>query len=224
MTALRTFRERAVPAPGRTAPRAAHTSGIRLGNAVPATMVCCSFPSEVVQAQVQAGAEMFAPVADLTDVSYVDLPTGHWPMWSRPPIWPELIAATARSGSGRLTAGSHDGARDGPVDDVQDLLARATRCVVPGRQAAEPGSSLVHRIRTTGRKGDVTQLLVHRLVQFVDAAPDVGGGRHLIRVVRHPQQGADQARVDDTGLRVPSRPNASIDPAVRTCAARPGGP
>jgi hypothetical protein len=27
---------------------------------------------------------MFAPIAALTDVSYVDLPTGHWPTWSRP--------------------------------------------------------------------------------------------------------------------------------------------
>ncbi len=97
--ALRTFRERAVPHPAGPL-----REPINLVNAardaVPATMVCCSFPSEVVQAQVQAGAEMFAPLAEVTDLSYVDLPTGHWPMWSRPADLAELIAAAARSESG----------------------------------------------------------------------------------------------------------------------------
>ena len=39
---------------------------------------------------------MFAPVADLADITYVDLPTGHWPMWSRPVELAELIADAAR--------------------------------------------------------------------------------------------------------------------------------
>ena len=97
--ALRTFRERAVPHPAGPL-REPITLSNPARHAVPATMVCCSFPSEVVQAQVQAGAEMFAPVAELTDVSYVDLPTGHWPMWSRPTDLAGLIAAAARSDSG----------------------------------------------------------------------------------------------------------------------------
>lgn len=93
--ALTAFRERAVPHPaGPLREPIALSNPAR--HAVPVTMVCCSFPSEVVRAQVEAGAEMFAPVAELTDVRYVDLPTGHWPMWSRPSELAELIAAAAR--------------------------------------------------------------------------------------------------------------------------------
>lgn len=31
-----------------------------------------------------AGQPMFVEVARLTNLELVDLPTGHWPMWSRP--------------------------------------------------------------------------------------------------------------------------------------------
>jgi pimeloyl-ACP methyl ester carboxylesterase len=65
-------------------------------HAVPATFVCCSFPSVTVQELVAAGEPMFAAVAELTDLEYVDLPTGHWPMWSRPVDLAELIATAAR--------------------------------------------------------------------------------------------------------------------------------
>jgi hypothetical protein len=39
---------------------------------------------------------MFAPLRDLTDVTYVDLPTGHWPMWSRPEDLATLIEEAVR--------------------------------------------------------------------------------------------------------------------------------
>jgi hypothetical protein len=38
---------------------------------------------------------MFAETAELTDVEVLDLPTGHWPMWSRPTDLAEVIAAAA---------------------------------------------------------------------------------------------------------------------------------
>jgi len=34
---------------------------------------------------------MFAPIAELERVDVVDLPTGHWPMWSRPQDLAKLI-------------------------------------------------------------------------------------------------------------------------------------
>lgn len=43
-----------------------------------------------------ACAPMFAPVTDLTDLTLVDLPTGHWPMLSRPYDLADLIATEAR--------------------------------------------------------------------------------------------------------------------------------
>jgi hypothetical protein len=43
----------------------------------------------------RAGHPVFAEVARLRDVDTVDLPTGHWPMWSRPDDLARLIAAAA---------------------------------------------------------------------------------------------------------------------------------
>ncbi len=51
---------------------------------VPTILVCCSIPSSQVRELVDAGHPMFAEVANLKEVDYIDLPTGHWPMWSRP--------------------------------------------------------------------------------------------------------------------------------------------
>jgi hypothetical protein len=64
-------------------------------NDVPATVICCSFPSAVV---AQATDDtIFAPLRDLTDVSYVDLPTGHWPMWSKPEELATVIEKASRN-------------------------------------------------------------------------------------------------------------------------------
>ena len=51
--------------------------------AVPTTLVCCSMPSEQVLELARSGNAMFAEVANLEHLDVVDLPTGHWPMWSR---------------------------------------------------------------------------------------------------------------------------------------------
>jgi pimeloyl-ACP methyl ester carboxylesterase len=88
------FRRRAVPHPA-----GAIREPVALDNPrrheVPATLVCCSVPSETVRSLAASGEPMFAAVAELTDVDYVDLPTGHWPMWSRPEDLAEVIAAAA---------------------------------------------------------------------------------------------------------------------------------
>jgi pimeloyl-ACP methyl ester carboxylesterase len=64
-------------------------------HAVPTTMVCCSISSMQVRELVSAGHPMFAAVRDLTDAEWVDLPTGHWPMWSRPRELAEVITAAS---------------------------------------------------------------------------------------------------------------------------------
>ena len=42
---------------------------------------------------VKVGHPMFAEVANLKSVDYVDLPTGHWPMWSRPSDLAQILAS-----------------------------------------------------------------------------------------------------------------------------------
>ncbi|MGW4368305.1 alpha/beta fold hydrolase [Nocardia takedensis] len=89
--ALAKFRERAVSQPASIAgaPLALSESTARLE--VPTTVVCTSITAELVG---QLGASGEAPIfAEVPRVGadLVDLPTGHWPMWSEPAALAELI-------------------------------------------------------------------------------------------------------------------------------------
>ena len=91
---LAAFWERAVPEPGaviRDAPEL--TNDGRLD--VPSTVLCTSFPSEQIKEAVEAGYAWVGGLKELRNVTYVDLPTSHWPMWSRPHELAELIGAVA---------------------------------------------------------------------------------------------------------------------------------
>ena len=92
---LRTFRDRAVPQPGRTV-----SGQVRLSNparlTVPGTVVCTAFPSADYRSYAEQGAGFLAGLLDHRALDYVDLPTGHWPMWSRPAELAEVIDRAAR--------------------------------------------------------------------------------------------------------------------------------
>lgn len=62
---------------------------------IPTTLVCCSISGEQVRELAEAGHPMFAEVAKLENLDVVDLPTGHWPMWSRPRDLAEVICSAA---------------------------------------------------------------------------------------------------------------------------------
>ena len=94
--ALERFRARAVPEPGPVLRgRVRLTNDARL--AVPITLVCCSIPSAQVMEWADAGHPMFAEVSRFDHVDLIDLPTGHWPMWSRPGDLARVLAAAATS-------------------------------------------------------------------------------------------------------------------------------
>jgi pimeloyl-ACP methyl ester carboxylesterase len=80
---LRTFRERAVPEPGAVVREPVHLDNDARRD-VPTTIVACSYPSEVLLKMAREGNPMMAETATLRALEVVDLPTGHWPMWSRP--------------------------------------------------------------------------------------------------------------------------------------------
>ncbi|WUS95292.1 alpha/beta hydrolase [Streptomyces sp. NBC_00708] len=91
---LERFRARAVPEPGPVLRQPVElTNPARLS--VPTTLVCCSIPSAQLMDLARAGHPMFAEVANLEHLEVIDLPTGHWPMWSRPADLAKVIASAA---------------------------------------------------------------------------------------------------------------------------------
>ncbi|MGH2730528.1 MAG: alpha/beta fold hydrolase, partial [Actinomycetota bacterium] len=93
---LETFRRRAVPEPGAAMREAAElTNDARFD--VPSTVVCTGFTSEQIKAAVKEGYAWLGGLVELRDVTYVDLPTSHWPMWSRPRELAGIIGGVAKA-------------------------------------------------------------------------------------------------------------------------------
>lgn len=80
---LERFRALAVPEPGPVLRQPVELTN-EARSSIPTTLVCCSISSKQVMELVRAGHPMFAEVANLERLDSIDLPTGHWPMWSRP--------------------------------------------------------------------------------------------------------------------------------------------
>jgi pimeloyl-ACP methyl ester carboxylesterase len=93
---LETFRRRAVPEPGAALREAAELANdARLD--VPSTVVCTAYTSEQYKDAVKEGQAWLGGLAELRDVTYVDLPTSHWPMWSRPRELARIIGDVAKA-------------------------------------------------------------------------------------------------------------------------------
>jgi len=93
---LETFRRRAIPEPGAALREAATlTNDARLD--VPSTVVCTGYTSAQYKDAVKEGQEWLGGLTELRDVTYVDLPTSHWPMWSRPRELAGIIGEVAKA-------------------------------------------------------------------------------------------------------------------------------
>jgi pimeloyl-ACP methyl ester carboxylesterase len=91
---LETFRRRAVPEPGAAIREGAElTNDARLD--VPSTAICTAYTSEQYKEAVEEGQTWLGGFAELRDLTWVDLPTSHWPMWSRPRELAEIIGRIA---------------------------------------------------------------------------------------------------------------------------------
>jgi pimeloyl-ACP methyl ester carboxylesterase len=91
---LERFRARAVPEPGPVLRQPVElTNDAR--RTVRTTLVCCSMPSAQMLELARAGHAMFAEVANIEHLDVIDLPTGHWPMWSRPGDLASVVRSAA---------------------------------------------------------------------------------------------------------------------------------
>jgi hypothetical protein len=63
-------------------------------------MLCTGFRADQVKAAVANGDPWLAGVPELRNVTWIDLPTSHWPMWSRPAETARVIGEVARTATG----------------------------------------------------------------------------------------------------------------------------
>ena len=90
------FRAIAIPSPVGVAKDKQVLSGDRRYD-VPITVIACEFPSEMLRKWMAEGHPYVAELAKMKDVEYVDLPTGHWPQFTRPrELAGAILAAVGR--------------------------------------------------------------------------------------------------------------------------------
>jgi pimeloyl-ACP methyl ester carboxylesterase len=88
-----TFRQRAVPEPGGLIREAAELTNDARRD-IPSTFICTGFSA----AQYQQGATehpewpFLAGIPEMRNATWIDLPTSHWPMWSKPRELAEILA------------------------------------------------------------------------------------------------------------------------------------
>ena len=92
---LQRFRERAVPVPGNVL-----REGIELTNDarrdVPSTIVATGYSSEDYKKYAaETDMSWLAGIPELRNLSWIDLPTSHWPMWSKSRELAEIIGRIA---------------------------------------------------------------------------------------------------------------------------------
>jgi pimeloyl-ACP methyl ester carboxylesterase len=100
-----TFRERGVPVPGGVL-----RDGYPLTNDarkdIPSTLICTAFTAADYQkyAAQEPVMSWLAGVRELRNATWVDMPTSHWPMFSKPRELADQIAQVARTASNPVTA------------------------------------------------------------------------------------------------------------------------
>jgi pimeloyl-ACP methyl ester carboxylesterase len=89
-----TFRDRALPEPGGAVSGSAQlTNDARLD--IPTTAIANGFTSDQYKDAIKEGQTWLGGFAELRDLTWVDLPTSHWPMWSRPQELADILADVA---------------------------------------------------------------------------------------------------------------------------------
>ncbi len=64
--------------------------------AVPSTVLCTAYSAQEYRDAMAEGATFLGALGELEDLTWVELPTSHWPMWSKPAELAELLAGAAR--------------------------------------------------------------------------------------------------------------------------------
>jgi pimeloyl-ACP methyl ester carboxylesterase len=87
------FRARAIPTPEHVATDRQRLSDERRYD-VPVTVIACEFSSAMLRQWMEQDHPAVRELARIRDVGYIDLPTGHWPQFTRPADLGEAILAS----------------------------------------------------------------------------------------------------------------------------------
>jgi pimeloyl-ACP methyl ester carboxylesterase len=91
------FRERAIPSPEHVTSDPQQLSDERRYD-VPVTVICPEFTSEMLRKWIEQGLAPVRELGKIRAVEYVDLPTGHWPQFTRPgDLARAILASVARA-------------------------------------------------------------------------------------------------------------------------------
>jgi pimeloyl-ACP methyl ester carboxylesterase len=77
------FRERAIPSPAHVPSDPQQLFDERRYD-VPVTVIACEFSSATIQGWMEQDQPAMRELAKIREVDYIDLPTGHWPQFTRP--------------------------------------------------------------------------------------------------------------------------------------------
>jgi pimeloyl-ACP methyl ester carboxylesterase len=102
-----TFRERAVPVPaGILRGEYEFTNDARRD--IPSTIIATGYTAEDYQkyAREDPAPAFLAGIPELRNVTWIDLPTSHWPMWSRPAELARIIGDVATAAGAPTAAGT----------------------------------------------------------------------------------------------------------------------
>ena len=92
-----TFRQRAVPVPGAVL-RESYELTNDARRDIPSTLICTAFTAEQYQSYAKDHPPSFlAGIPELRNATWIDLPTSHWPMWSRPKELAQIIGDVAKA-------------------------------------------------------------------------------------------------------------------------------
>jgi pimeloyl-ACP methyl ester carboxylesterase len=90
-----TFRQRAVPVPGGLLREGAELTNDARRD-IPSTIICTGFTSEQYKESAKDGYSFLAGLPELRNITWIDMPTSHWPMWSKPQETAEIISDVAK--------------------------------------------------------------------------------------------------------------------------------
>ncbi len=93
-----TFRRRAVPEPGGLIREGAQLTNDARRD-IPSTFICTGFTAEQYQTTAREHPEwaFLAGIPELRNTTWIDLPTSHWPMWSRPQDLAAIMGDVAKA-------------------------------------------------------------------------------------------------------------------------------